>query len=171
MEAKKRDEQYKDRQIALNSRMATLTTLLVLATFLGGGISIYQAYIAKLNADVATANAAAAKVQAAAAKDQVAVLLKQIEEMQRSGVDAHESAIQAKKQADQISLMADRALDQTKATHDLVREASRSASIAGSALVVQEEQRQELQAQRREQEQNDLYSRINSLSTSIQSCR
>jgi hypothetical protein len=168
VEAKKRDEQYKDRQIALNSRMVTLTSFLVLGTFVGGGISIYQAHVAKLNADAASANAAAAKDQAAAAKDQVAVLRKQIEEMQRSGVDTHESAIQAKNQADRIQLMAERALDQTKATQDLVSETSRSAEIANSALGIQAAQRQEQEAERQGHAVDDLLRR---LSTSPQPCK
>jgi hypothetical protein len=51
--ARERDEKYKDQQVVLNQRMARFTLALVLVSASTGGISIWQATIARRSANAA----------------------------------------------------------------------------------------------------------------------
>jgi len=95
------DTQYKKQQLSLNRKTVRLNAILATATLIGGGINVYQAHIATLNATAARDNAEAAKQQAKAARDTV-------EQMRNSGTDTHDLAVAAGKQAqasqDEIAL-------------------------------------------------------------------
>jgi hypothetical protein len=90
--SEQRDEAYKQEQLGVNKWMMRFTAALVICTIISGGISGYQAHVAKRTAAAASDNAKAAKAQAEAAKAQV-------DEMKNSGRDTHELAVQAGNQA------------------------------------------------------------------------
>jgi hypothetical protein len=94
-EAKDRDDEYRKKQLQLNSRLVWFTALLAAVGVIGGAISAYQTHIASINAAAAQANAAAAEGM--------------VGEMKKSGNDTHALAEQAGKQADAAKLSADAA--------------------------------------------------------------
>ena len=92
-------------------------------------LGVYTTYTIKMY----SANKKAAEAASNAAQTADATL----KEIQKGGVDTHELAVQAKNQADRTKDIADRALDQAKATNRLAAEAKRSADVAQQALEVQ----------------------------------
>jgi len=101
-DAKVRDDEYKREQLGVNKWVMRFTGALVLCSIIGGGVSFYQARVARWNAK--------------AASDMV-------DQMRTSGNDTHELAAQAKNQADRTKDVADRALTQANATNELARQA------------------------------------------------
>jgi hypothetical protein len=112
-EAKIRDDEYKREQLSINKWVMRFTGALVLCSVIAGGVSFYQARVAKWNAKAAQDNAVAAS-------DMVA-------QMRTSGNDTHELAVQARNQANRTKEVADRALAQANATNELAKQAKRSA--------------------------------------------
>jgi hypothetical protein len=128
-EAEERDEKYKQKQLELNQeqlrvnqRMMYFTLGLVLCAALGAVISIYQARVAKLNADAAIANAQAAKAQ--------------VDEMKQSGTDTHDLAEAARKQAMDTDKLANAAIDQVAKLEASVREAHALARASQEAITI-----------------------------------
>lgn len=66
-EVKKRDQEHKKQQLIFNHRLVWFTFGLLIASFIGNGVAIYQSVIAKRAADAATigANAAASAAKTA----------------------------------------------------------------------------------------------------------
>jgi hypothetical protein len=102
-EAKKRDEKYKDEQLSLDRRMVRFTGLLVITSVIAGGISIWQATIARRSAN-------AAKSAAQTAADT-------LKEVRQSGTDTHALAEAAKKQATDTEKLADVANNSAETAH------------------------------------------------------
>lgn len=84
--AKRRDEEYKKEQLHLNRLLMLFTGILALVGLIGSVISIYQAHVAKINADAANLNAVAAQGM--------------LEQMKNSGTDTHALAVNAETQAE-----------------------------------------------------------------------
>ena len=115
-EAKDRDDEYKKKQLQLNSRLVWFTGVLAAVGIIGGAISAYQTHISGINAAAAQDNAAAAKGM--------------VEEMKKSGNDTHELATQAGKQADRTRDLAEQAKKTGTDTHALAVAASKQADAA-----------------------------------------
>jgi len=119
-ESKKRDKEYKDKQLSLDRKMVLFTFLLVICTAVVGVINAWQARIASRSAKAAESAATTAS--------------NTLIEIKTSSTDTHELAVQAKNQADRTKDVADRALDQAKATNLLAAQAKRQADIARDAM-------------------------------------
>lgn len=130
-ESKKRDDEYKREQLALDRRMVQLTAILVLFTAVLGGVGLYQSYVSGLSVDAAQAAAAAAAANARTAHYT-------LKEIQKGSADTHELAVQAKNQADRTKDLADRTHDQAIASKHAADAATSAADTAKEALHVSE---------------------------------
>lgn len=118
-EAKKRDENYKDRQIKLNGQMVTLTFFLAVFALFGSAVSIWQGKIGK---DAAVAAKSAADTAASALTDSRAAFEKTIHEMKAQTAQA---TIAAKGAADGATA-AKIAADSTVIQVDIMRKSTRA---------------------------------------------
>ncbi len=99
-EARKRDKEYKDEQLRLNKWMARFTGALVLTAIIAGGVSTYQAKVARQSADAALISAKAAESA--------------LEEMKKSSADTHALAEAAKTQAINTGKAVDATVEQSR---------------------------------------------------------
>lgn len=119
-EAKERDRLYKDRQLDLeetqvkiNTRIGWFTGLLVLASIITGGITLYQAHTSKIAAEAAKS-----------AADTAAATLKEMQTGEGSR-DTHTLAEQAVKQSEQTTALAKAAERQADALKSSFEEEAR----------------------------------------------
>jgi hypothetical protein len=119
--ARIRDDEHKRDQLSINKWVMRFTGALVFCSIIAGGVSFYQARVAKWNAKAAEDNAKAASDM--------------VQQMKTSGNDTHELAVQAKNQADRAKDIADRTLAQATATNRLAKSAEDTLSTTRSNFV------------------------------------
>jgi hypothetical protein len=113
------------------------TGALVICSVLSGGVSAYQAHVARLNATAASDNAIAAKSQADAAKAQADSAKAQVDEMKKSGTDTHDLAEQAESQTKLTSRLTENARESLINTQSAFRDDQRAWVGIGIFRVVQ----------------------------------
>ena len=148
-ESKKRDEEYKTEQLAINGRMATFTLWLVICTAATGGVAVYQATIARRSAAAAETAANAAKTAAEAAKGTLI-------EVQKSSRDTHDLAIAAKDQAKAAIGQVSSLQASVKESHALVKATQDSLNAMRSNFIKDQRPYMWIKGVRLKVEQNQL---------------
>jgi hypothetical protein len=128
-DAKERDKEYKDEQLKLDRRMATFTGLLVVTSLISGGISIWQATLARKSANAAKSAAETAQ--------------RTLTEIHKGGTDTHQLAesasnqvLEMKRNGNDTHFLAQAAERQAANTERLATEAKISAQTTHQALVL-----------------------------------